>query len=336
MGKKKFLIVSVIEAVFCVIWQLAGLSGSIGMTALSAFPFEQIGDGLRALSLSGTVGNVIAIILYILFCGLPFLALLIIHKKRKVYLEDGLLAMLSTLMFFAMYFMINPGIMGSALGGYFGAVGVGKLSLGVVLYSVLVGYVVLRALRRAFSADMNRLQNDFKVILYILGVYFVWAAFGISFGDLQASLRELAAGNTMNSVDAFSGTFGVGVTGSLGLSRVFLVIRYVVDILPYLLDVVIILTGLELVDALKEDRYSEKVVLLAQKLAKWCGVTLAVAILSNLAFNLLQLIFADKLLVIDGVVQLPILSILFVLIVLLVARLLSENKALKDDNDLFV
>lgn len=339
MRQKKFLILLTSEAVLCVVSQLVMPSGLIGGTSLFTFPFEQIGDGLRALSLSGTVGNIVAIILYVLFCGSPFLVLLGIHRKRKTYWEDGLLAGLGTLLFFVMYLMINPGIISNALGGFVGVAGTGKAILSVVLYSVLVGYLVLRVLRQTRSADMDKLQGYFSAILYMVGIVFIWAVFGAGFGELRSSLKALAESNTMDSVAAaLGGAFmGTGLENiSLNLSRVFLVIRYAVDVLPYLLDTVIVLSGLELLQAMKAERYGETAVALAQKLSERCGKMLAITVMTNVIFNVLQLIFLEKLLVVDSTVQLPILSIFFVMIVLFLARLLTENKELKEDNDLFV
>lgn len=340
MKQKIFLLVLIVEAVLCAVLAFAVPSGVMTGLSLFTFPFVQIGDGLRALSLSGKAGNVVAIILYILFCGSPMLALLAISRKRKVYPEDGLLAGLGTLLFFVMYMMVNPGMIPDVLGGLIGLAGTGKMTLGVMLYSVLAGYVVLHILRRIGRAEMDTLQSYVRIMLYILGAFFVWAVFGAGAAGLRAEIAALEAGNTVEGAnDMLAQMLGSGVGVSrdqLTLSKMFLVIRYLVDALPYLLDTVIVFGGLALLDALKEDRYGERAVSLAQRLSRRCTKFLAAVVISNMIFNVLQLIFLEKLLVIDGVVQLPILSIFFVMIVLFLTKLLSENKALKEDNDLFV
>ena len=53
-----------VEAAACVLFCILQRSLSGLFSTLIAFPFEQIGAGLRVLSLSGAVGNVVAIILY--------------------------------------------------------------------------------------------------------------------------------------------------------------------------------------------------------------------------------------------------------------------------------
>ena len=55
-----------VEAAACVLFCILQRSLSGLFSTLIAFPFEQIGAGLRVLSLSGAVGNVVAILLYML------------------------------------------------------------------------------------------------------------------------------------------------------------------------------------------------------------------------------------------------------------------------------
>ena len=70
-----------VEAAACVLFCILQRSLSGLFSTLIAFPFEQIGAGLRVLSLSGAVGNVVAILLYMLLgltpcwnLGIPALA----------------------------------------------------------------------------------------------------------------------------------------------------------------------------------------------------------------------------------------------------------------------
>ena len=56
----------------------------------------------------------------------------------------------------------------------------------------------------------------------------------------------------------------------------------------------------------------------------------------NIAFNLLQLVFLPRLLTVDAVAELPLLSAAFVLSVLLLSQYIRENKRLKDENDSFI
>ena len=53
-----------VEAVVCIAFTLAQMSFAGVFSTVTAFPFEQIALGLRALSLSGKSGNTIAILIY--------------------------------------------------------------------------------------------------------------------------------------------------------------------------------------------------------------------------------------------------------------------------------
>ena len=74
----------------------------------------------------------------------------------------------------------------------------------------------------------------------------------------------------------------------------------------------------------------------AELLARRSGAMLAVVVLTKGGFNLLQLLLAARLRQLSSVVLIPVFDVAFALAMLLLARLMRENKQLKDDNDLFV
>ena len=74
----------------------------------------------------------------------------------------------------------------------------------------------------------------------------------------------------------------------------------------------------------------------AEALSAFAALSLKITVVVSLVFNLLQLMFIRRLLVVDVSVNLPIVSLAFMLALALLSRLVRENKALKDDNDLFI
>lgn len=304
------------EGICCLALYTVRSAFAAWFTAAMAFPFEQIGLLLRKLSLSGNGGNAAAIVLYLLLSLLPVLFLPFLHRKRRLCPEDGLLVLSSAVLLVSLYLMVNPSLLNVWLGETGPAMG--KAMLGGAVYALFSTYAVLRLLRLFSAADASRLRRYGKVLLWVLIAVFVFLAFGPSFGALLDSFEHLRAGNT---------------DGGLGLTYAFLVLQYLVDALPYVLDVWVAFSGLDL---LEEAPYSERAVNAAEQLARRCGRALAWTVLSNCGFNLLQLLAARRLRVISGTVQLPVFSVAFVLAALLLARLFRENKRLKDDNDLFV
>jgi hypothetical protein len=308
-----------VEAAACIASMLVQASFAGVFSAMAAFPFEQIGLGLRALSLSGGPGNVAAIVLYAAVSLAPVGVLFLLRKQRKLLPEEGLLGIFSIALFAVLYLMINPGVMGIPAD----VLATGKMVLGGALYSILCGYFVLRALRLFLQSDVERLTKYMSVMLGLLGVLLVYVVCGTCFGGLLNSFTSLRAGNVGNEHD-------------LGTSYVFLWLQFAVDVLPYVLDVWVIFAALRLLDAVRADRYSEGAVAATTRLSRYCAVALVVTVLTNMGFNLLQLLFAKMLRSVNVSVSIPIFSIVFVLAALLLTRFVAENKQLKDENDAFI
>ena len=323
MKQKGFYAALAAVAALCVAAQLGSAALPGIFTAAAAFPFEQLGLGLRALSLLGGAGNAAALVLYGAVCLFPAGALLLIRCRRALCPEDALLPVLSAALFPVLYWMINPGLLGQFYGSAEGQP-VAKAVLGIIVYSVLLGYVLLRMLRRFFAADLPGMQKCLAALLCALSALFVCAAFGTCFGELVDSIAALRESNTGSS------------QGLLRLSYAFLVLRYIVDALPYVLDVLVAHAALTLLREQAHARYSEAAVAAAGRLSRLCGCALAVSVLTNVAFNLLQLVFFRRLLSINAVAELPLLSAAFVLCVLLLSQYIRENKCLKDENDSFI
>lgn len=322
MKRSIFIGILAAEAVFCVILRILHASFSGVFSAVMAFPFEQIGLFLRPLSLSGGLGNAAAVVIYFALSLLPVSALLVLRKKRRLYAEDGLLAVLSAVLFAVLYIMINPGIIASLTGGATGQT-VGKAILGGTSYSVLSGYFVLRALRLFSSHGTDKLIRFMSVMLRLLNVLFVYLIFGACFDGLWDSIAALRAGNAGNE-------------HLLGASYVFLVLQFFVDSLPYILNISVVFAALRLLSEMQSDRYSAETAAAAERVSKLCAAALTATVLSNIGFNLLQLLCAKSLMVINGSLQIPVFSITFVLAALLLTRFVTENKQLKDDNDMFI
>ena len=311
-----------IEALACVMFYILRASFDGVFSVAMAFPFEQIGMGLRSLSLSSGIGNVVAVVAYFAVSLLPIVYLLALLKKRKLHAEDGILVLLSAVIFAVLYIMVNPGLIDAWLSDA-AQLSFGKAVLGSVAYSVLCGYLILRALRLFSGGGTEKLVRYISTMLHLLNVLFVYFVFGAHFGELLDTISAFQAGNT-------------GREHALGVSYFFLVLQFVVDVLPYAFDILIVFAALRLLDEMRMDRYSIETVASAEQIARLCKVALVATTLGNIGFNLLQLIYAKSLAIINSSVQIPVFSITFVLTALLVTRLITENKRLQDDNDMFI
>ena len=86
MKEKHLLTLLSIEAAACVLFCILQRSVSGFFSTIVAFPFEQLGEGLRALSLSGGAGNAAAILFYVLLSLIPAGIWLILKKKIIIML----------------------------------------------------------------------------------------------------------------------------------------------------------------------------------------------------------------------------------------------------------
>jgi hypothetical protein len=308
------------EAALCAAFSISKASVSDAFSSAMAFPFEQLGLGLRTLSLSGTAGNIAAIVLYAALCLLPLAYMLRRGLRKRLCAEDALLVVLSTLLFAVLYLMITPGDIETLFGAGMTA---GKIVLGGTVYSVLCGYVVLRTLRLFFSSGTQKLQHFLSILMRVLTVIFVYAIFFACFGELLESVKDLQAGNQGNEQ-------------ALGASYFFLILQFIVSAAPYAMDIWVAFAAGRLISEMQTDTFSEAAVNAAERLSRYCKTALIVTVLSQLCFNLLQLVFTGSLRVLSSELQLPVVSVVFVLAVLLLSRYLSESKRLKDENDMFV
>ncbi len=310
-----------LEAAACIV--LFGFGDAKpGLTAgLAAFPFEGIGLLLRKLSLSGSAGNICAIVLYGALCLLPLLVFLRrgLHKRSG---EDVLLLVLSGLLFYVLYMMINPSLMWGVLA--LGDGSMGKALLSGMLWSVLLAYIVLRLLRFWRSADKTQLKGNLSPLLSLCAAVFVFAAFGGGLAELSNDMQALRQGNTALS------------PSQLLPSRVFIYLRSLVSALPLVLDVFIIFRALDLLRELEQEPYSEECVAAAKALAELSVKSLTATVLSLAGLNILQILFAHTLRSIEGSVSVPIISMVFAAAALLFARLMGDAKALQDENDLMI
>lgn len=329
MRKRKQMIwkwVLGMEAAFCIVFCLLRVKLPGLFSVMVAFPFEQIGGGLRALSLSGAAGNILAIVLYVLIGLVPAVIWLFLSKKKRAVAVDWVLPGLSVLLFLVLYFMINPGLFPTNVPG------TGKLLWGCTFYSVFWGYLVIRLLSGYVVADKEKLQNGLIMLLSFLNMIFVYMICGQCFAGLLDVLENVGNSNSFSEVggELFAGP------SELTLTYLFLILHFLVTILPYVCDVAVTFLAIAMLRVLSVDRYAEETVRAVEKLADVCGKALVITILADVGFNILQLLFHRSLYQVDLEIAIPVVSIIFVLAMLLFARYMREDQKLKQDHDLFI
>ena len=325
MKHKYFISGLILEASFCVLMAVLSAFNSASFSGALAFPFEQIAFFLRILSLKGGVLNGAALLLYALISLLPVLYLLS-HRKKGLHREDWLLPVLSALIFLTLYLMINPHLFAKFLQPQVFSAGeslpVAKAILGGTIYSGFAAYFGCTILKKLSSANIVQLQKYINFAFVSLAAVLVVDLFGISLQNLFVAIRQM---NTM-SVDS----------SILFLSKVFAIAGYIVKGLPLIFNISIIYFLLRFLSGCFTQAYSETIAHKAKPLHTVCKYALLVTVLSYFGFNLGQLAFSKYLLHTNYTLDLPLLSIIFVLAALIFTRIIEENHKLKQDNDSFI
>lgn len=304
------------EAAGCAaVWGIA--QAVEGGMKLAAFPFVQIAAGLRMLSLSGTPGNAAAVVLYVLISLIPVGLMAGLYRRRGFSPEDMCFPVLTGLLFWGLYAMINPGTQAEVI----------RISGGITfagaIWAVAALYLAVRIVRRLKAARDTEIARMLRAALYGLQLIFVWQTVVSVPGQTVESWKALFAANQ-------------GTESGLLPTCIFLLIGAAVDILPCIFDLILTIPAIELTHGLEKDRFAEETVNAAEHLGKYSGKALIAYVGSAAGYDLAQLIFAPYLRNTDSLIRIPLLPMIFALVTLLAAALLRDNRKLKSDNDLFI
>lgn len=288
-------------------------------------PFELLGDGLRSLSLSSDVGNIAAIIIYCLLSLIPAVVYVILKNKKRIIEMDRFLFVLSGVLFFVIYYLINPTL--------FMADRFGSMTLIGLFYALLVGYLVLRVIAVWTKSDMIELQKGIRFLVCMLMLSLTIGILMECFEELPASIQALKESNTMASDPwmAFENNLP-----NLTFTIVFLFIRCLVKIVPCILEILILGMILKLIKELGKDIYSEAVASQLGKIGNMCRNMVLTTVVLNMCFAVLQVIFRNMLYQINMDVTIPLVSIILVLAVMMVSKYMRESQKMKEELDMFI
>lgn len=322
MKRKSFIVFLCIE--FTALVGLSALTSKYPQifSSLIAFPFEQIGRGLRFLSLSGRIGNGLALSIWIGLSALPLIPAMRNWDLKGHKLENFALCLLSVVLFTGLLNIANPGAL------FASPFDIDHRILyavnAIIIWSVVILYVILRLIRLYQSAGLNELLRYAKSLLYILCILFV-GVISISCGQKLAAIL----GSINHPMD-------VAMTIEKNpINAVMAAISFIAALLPYLLDVIITFSSIALLDMLIQKR-TAGLMDAVKHLSHQCCICLGLTPVSVIILNFLQLLLSHWLTDISINAQIPLMSIAFVLAIFLICQLISENLRLQADNDLFI
>lgn len=283
-----------------------------GLFGLLALPLRAVGWCLRVLSLSGGLGNGVAIVLYVLVCAVP----LVFWWSGKRRTEDWLLFLLSGVLAVVLYYMVNPDLRHSMMQNP-----VGDAIYASAVWSTLVTWGVLKLLY----------SGEWGMELYIYRV-------------LRSFLLLCAASCLIEC-------FGTGTARLVGLLKLnpqvwpgyhreltvlFLALGYLTAAVEYGFAALVLYRGAGLLTELERDPFGPACVEAAERVSRTCRNGLSIICLTGLMLNVAQILLAPLLQNISVTVTVPVAGLAVCFAMLAVTKLLVRGKELKDDNDLFV
>lgn len=316
MKKKTLITILGIEIIACIFISILGPSYQKLFTSVFAFPFEQISIGLSYLSLSNSAGNILSLILYAFVCLIPIMYFLWLFKQKRLNGEDYLLFLISLSMFIIIYLLINPYSITNIFGDMI-ADGIGKTFLGVLMYSQIVAYILMKITRSLLNKNFNSLLIYISYLVSIISIGFITTVFGVNLNLLITQLRQ----GQYNEV-----------------SVMFMILQYITYSLPYILNTIVIIQTVELINQMVINKYSNETINASNYLSRLCINSLKITAITSLILSFLQIVYlsTSSLVHINANIQLPITNIAFTLCVFILTNIITESKEIKDDNDMFV
>ena len=287
------------------------------------FPWEQMGLGLRRLSLSGSAGNIAAWILFLAAGALPLFTMAFLRYRRKSCRADYLLPLLSVSLFAGLWFFINPSYMDRYLSPM-PTGGIAKYSLAAVIYSLFLTWILLRLVFLYEKAGQGRLLAGLRILLGLYGLVLGIGLFVQSSVEFREALRALQESNT-------------GSDSHLGrITTLFLAIQFVIGILPTASQIALLFMMVLFLRRYEKEPFGPEASLAMKRLKAASGRLLTVVLLANAGFNVLQLLCSRFLLTSFHRIPFPLSEILVMLGIRTLSFLYLESRQLKEDNDMFI
>ena len=309
MKKKLWMLTG--GAILGLLAALAGglLSAKTGWSTMND-PLLSVGRGLRALSLSGFGGDLLAWLVVLLVSGAPLLLLSRIGKKGRG-MEDLLLGLMAPVIFCWLFYLANPTQLGETAAQIF------PLAGGCTVLSMGAAWLVLKLLRGLDGAPTQRLAAAFGALLSGCALL---CAFSVAYGG--------AAGVAAQWAQVVEGNTNPG-----GLTLPVLIVLGVLNAAPGLLVAVTMVWGSELASVLGGGTFDQAGAELCGRVALACKTAAQATVTLTVFANLLQLALVGELLSASFSITLPLFSLAASAGLFLLCRCLQRGAVLQEDND---
>ena len=283
------------------------------LSSVLALPLEPLVLGLKAVAKTGPAGNGLAVAVIAALVLIPAVIALRMRGKDKIPEAVSLLA-LAGMILFAVYGAWNPAafqnkIVKDAMEDSNALLMVFSLAV----WTMFVLFIVLRLIRLFRTGHREQLHRYLRLLLFIL-------------------CAVIAAGIAATLV---SGVISLVKGLPTPEDAALLVAKAIASLAVSLLELIVCFRMLDMLDIVAADE-QEKLPEAASRLSHVSCAALAGIALSAALLHIIQILLLPSLTDVKSILDIPLLQIVFVLVILLLSRLLIENKELKDDNSMFI
>ncbi len=334
--KKKWWAASLLAA-GCAALALFGQNnkGGADLVYALALPFVWAGVGLRALSLSGLFGNMLAVLLYVLVSLLPMWPLVRKSRRLKGNFLRLLLIAVSAYLFFLLYYMVNPTLIQTLFHAAFGISDemliTDQAILCLFFYSMLTACWIMSVLQ-----DSDRLTHKLRQLFYVLGASIIVSIFYLDVANLKGALASLPAAS--GGSDPFSLAFGMpGMPESFpAVDGLIAILRFVSGSVPAILLLTALPMAGKLLSSLEQSFFSQENQQLAAAIAERCKLAILVSLSGMLVMGALQLLLVRYLSNVNLSGSAPILVLTVSLAMMLLGRYLERSFAVYRENQMMI
>ena len=313
MKRKKLVLIMILAAILLGALALMTNLFPNWLSSLLAFPLEPVSLGLNALAASGRIGNGFSVMISAALIMIPLLFALRLRGDDKVP-EKISLVLVAGMILVALYGARNPGAFQSRLPvsreGFDSSL---RMLLSISFWVMVILFVVLRLIRLFRAGHREQLLRYFRCIVYTLCII-------------------IAAGFAFNLVDSVMKVVkGLPTAEDTGL----FILKSLLSLAALVLNLAVAFRMLDLLDITSTEE-QEGLAEAASQLSRVSCIALACTVAFTALVHIVQIILLPGLTDAKATADIPFSNIVFVLVILLLSRLLIENKQLKDDNSMFI
>ena len=314
MKRKTLILILILEAALIAGLVYLSRQYPAWFSSVWSIPMEQIAGGLKVLSGTGAFGNGLALAILAGIALIPVIIALRYPRGRETLAERITLAVMAPVILIVLWYMIHPGNMRPEAAGADAFLQVARAALSLIIWSVVILFVVLRLIRLFRAGKREQLLRYFRILLAVSCITFT-AELAVT---LMNAVLTPAADGSRSAQDIIAGIF-----------------RLAAGVVPLVFDIVILIRVMDLI-RIAETEEQEGLAETAKKVSGISCIALAVSTGLCALQHVVQLLLMPGLTDLNVSVDIPVVSIVFVAVILLFTRLLVENRQLREDNSLFI